>query len=261
MKKILVCIIAAFLAVSCFKDAGFETNYTLDISFDGIEGLITEYGSDKEDSTAILPMFGIGPLVFFNSIGMDEGVVVNDIDGGWTLSMRRQPASSLFDAEGNEIPEQVALVTPHCAADTAQARGVNSYAVFHQLDSDMPEHDIEFTQAGYGTCTPSRLYLTNTTAVARYFMAKDRAVPGDHLTVTVTGYLGDTQTGKAKFELAYCSEAKDSVMLGWRPLDISALGSVQYIDFEIDSQFSAAEGEDLDYFCLDGLSASVHVKM
>ena len=95
MKKFLVCIIAAFLAVSCFKDAGFETNYTLDISFDGIEGLITEYGSDEEDSTAILPMFGIGPLVFFNSIGMDEGVVVNDIDGGWTLSMRRQPASSL----------------------------------------------------------------------------------------------------------------------------------------------------------------------
>ena len=191
MKKILFFALTAFLAASCLDDAGYEANYTLVANFDGAEKMIEEYG-DPADSTVAIPMFAFGPVGFYNSIEAEEdGTVITDgKEGGWHISQKRFPADALFDGNGDEIAEQIEKLTPYSVADTAgKTTTVNSYLVFHKTE-DMPEHDVEFLQSAYGTCSPSYVYLNNTTAVARYFMTKGKAQEGDYLKVKVTGYMG-----------------------------------------------------------------------
>ena len=264
MKKILFFALTAFLAASCLDDAGYEANYTLVANFDGAEKMIEEYG-DPADSTVAIPMFAFGPVGFYNSIEAEEdGTVITDgKEGGWHISQKRFPADALFDGNGDEIAEQIEKLTPYSVADTAgKTTTVNSYLVFHKTE-DMPEHDVEFLQSAYGTCSPSYVYLNNTTAVARYFMTKGKAQEGDYLKVKVTGYMGGQETSSKEFLLAEktMDPSKDSLMLGWRALDISTLGSVQYVDFDIDAKFaSAGPDEDLNWFCVDNFIASVHIK-
>ena len=233
----------AFLAASCLDDAGYEANYTLVANFDGAEKMIEEYG-DPADSTVAIPMFAFGPVGFYNSIEAEEdGTVITDgKEGGWHISQKRFPADALFDGNGDEIAEQIEKLTPYSVADTA---GKTT------------------TESAYGTCSPSYVYLNNTTAVARYFMTKGKAQEGDYLKVKVTGYMGGQETSSKEFLLAEktMDPSKDSLMLGWRALDISSLGSVQYVDFDIDAHFaSAGPDEDLNWFCMDNFIASVHIK-
>ena len=62
--------------------------------------------------------------------------------------------------------------------------------------------------------------------------------------------------------LADRREGKNELVTDWKTVDISDLGSVQYIDFSIDARLSAASpDEDLMYFCMDNLVASVYIRV
>jgi hypothetical protein len=56
--------------------------------------------------------------------------------------------------------------------------------------------------------------------------------------------------------LAEYTEAKDSVMYNWTAFPLSTLGAVDFIDFDLESTNPAIP----EYFCLDGLLASIMIE-
>jgi hypothetical protein len=56
--------------------------------------------------------------------------------------------------------------------------------------------------------------------------------------------------------LAEYTEAKDSVMYNWTAFPLSTLGAVDFIDFDLES----TNPQVPEYFCLDGLLASIMIE-
>ena len=52
------------------------------------------------------------------------------------------------------------------------------------------------------------------------------------------------------------AEAKDTVMYNWSVFDLSKLGDVDYIDFEVMS----TNPDVPEYFCMDGFLAAIQVE-
>jgi hypothetical protein len=118
----------------------------------------------------------------------------------------------------------------------------------------MPAHDIEFSYKDIGEFTPLGCYVNNTTLVARKI--KEHFKDGDKLVLKATGVKADGARTEASITLAEYSQAKDSVMYNWTAFALSSLGSVSYIDFEVQSTCPDVPG----YFCMDGLVAGVSVE-
>lgn len=172
------------------------------------------------------------------------------------------PVDVLFRGEGGAVdPELDALLSPYAVSDTTDAmpnRGKEIFLVFHEDPDSMPEHDIRFEQSAIGTCSPTFAFFNTTIEVAKYFRTK--AVEGDYFTVNLTGYSGNSETGSVQVALADWRAGKKELVTDWKSVEISDLGSVQYIDFSIDAKLSAASaGEDLMYFCMDNFVASVYI--
>lgn len=260
MKKLILVSIVAMMAVSCFKNTGYETSYTLYADFSETESWFKEAG--VKDSVLIVDAFIYGPLTFLNAASSETAG--NDADGGWALSQKRMPADVLFRGEGGAIdPDLDALLSPYAVSDTTDAKpngGKEIFLVFHEDEAGMPEHDIRFEQSSVGTCSPTFAFFNTTIEVAKYFRTK--AAEGDYFVVNVTGYSGSSQTGSVQVVLADRREGKNELVTDWKTVDISDLGSVQYIDFSIDARLSAAStDEDLMYFCMDNLVASVYIRV
>lgn len=256
MKELIFTSLVAMMAVSCFKNTGYETSYTLFADFSDTESMFTEAGAT--DSVLVMNFFGYGPVTFFNTISEQEP----EADGGWALSKKRMPVDVLFRGEGGTIdPELDALLSPYAVSDTTDAMpngGKEIFLVFHEDQDSMPEHDIRFEQSAIGTCSPTFAFFNTTIEVAKYFRTK--AVEGDYFTVSLTGYSGNSETGSVQVTLADWRDGKKELVTDWKTVEISDLGSVQYIDFSIDAKLSAASaGEDLMYFCMDNFVASVYI--
>ena len=65
----------------------------------------------------------------------------------------------------------------------------------------------------------------------------------------------DGSVSEVSIVLAEYTEAKDSVMYNWTSFDLSKLGVVNFVDFEVESTNPQVPG----YFCLDGYLASISV--
>lgn len=173
----------------------------------------------------------------------------------------------------------------------------NSYAVFYNSPEEMPEHDVVFMQINGGTWTPKSCMIANTAfTVARatgldisnypesyaeypeyQFKRHVPAVPGpednpdggteeqegDYIRIVAKGYKGDSkqETGKAEIYLVdFIDGQEDSVMTSWTRLDLSKLGEVDCIDFDVEYSNPIAEAGFPVYFCLDNLVSSVYIK-
>ena len=79
---------------------------------------------------------------------------------------------------------------------------------------------------------------------------------GDKLVLKVTGIRADGSKAEKSITLAEFTEAKDSVMYNWSVLDLSTLGDVDYVNFDVTSTNPDVPG----YFCLDGYMASINVE-
>lgn len=169
----------------------------------------------------------------------------------------------------------------------------NSYAVFYK-SGKMPEHHIMFMMGDVGEWTPKSCMIANTAfTVARatgydisgYPEKYDRypefefsrftpAVPGedgeevtpakdgDFIRIVAKGYKGEVESGKTKeiYLVDYIDGQQDSVLTSWKTLDLSMLGEVDYVDFEVECSGRVEEAGFPLYFCLDNLASSVHVK-
>lgn len=241
MKKVLLFFAVLATVVSCLGESTFSQSYTLVSTFEydysyGYE-YKTLFGSDSlyYDTTAKLG-FGWDCLKYLHKINKDT----DEFEGGFLLSYLNTPKSGTEGLLNNQ----------YRSCSQAPKTGHNTFAVFYQNadDSKNTDTDIEFQSGGVGTCVMSYCMVNNTVAVSD--QVKELFSAGDELKLKATGWLDDKVTGSATIFLA-----KDTVMCNWTKFDLSSLGAVDKIDFEIMSTKEINPA----VVCIDDLTASISV--
>ena len=223
MKKILGFLAASILVASCLGYPGYEVKYTAVATFDYDD---TGFMNDitKPDSLYYDTNYKIGftwdCLAFFHKIDSQT----MDFTGGFLASCLKTPAS--YDVKGAHDQYR------------ANAKGYtatpNKYVVFRH-SYDMPEKHLMFTEESdertLAVCTMSHMYVTNSVAMEQ--TVRSTFEDGDKVVLKATGYNGTQETGSAQISLAEYTPEKDSVITSWTKFDLSALGSVDNVKFEI----------------------------
>jgi len=94
--------------------------------------------------------------------------------------------------------------------------------------------------------------VNNTVAVAK--AVNEKFEPGNKLVLKAKGYLDGTETATAEIMLAERTTSKDSIVSTWTEFDLSKLGSIDKVDFEI----LIPEGMDIPAMvCIDNVVANV----
>ena len=91
---------------------------------------------------------------------------------------------------------------------------------------------------------------------------KEKFERGDKLTLKATGYLDKKETGSAEIALADYTQndksgvPKDSIVSVWTTFDLTKLGTVDEVKFEMQS----GDKEISKYFCLDDFLATISLE-
>ncbi len=237
MKRLFFILFSLSLVSSCLLDgdSGSTTSYTrtADFQYTNISFLpdSTFFNTTTPDG------FGFDVLNFYHLL--DPGKI--RVDGGFILSCQDIPKSG--KTEGLDNTYRCYLV------DFSKYSG-NIYTVFYQNPDAalMPEHDIQFPYKDSGSCMLEGCFVTNTVEVADY--AKANFEPGDMITLKATGYMNGTKTGEVSINLVDVSSQKDSIVSSWTPFELSKLGNIEYVDFEVVSTKPDAPAA----FCMDWLT-------
>ena len=247
MKKILFFAAIAFSMVSCLDKGSFSQSYTADVTFEFSDQVYTnDFG---EDSVYVCPneeAQGFTYMQFPLFFGQKQ--VGGELKGGFAMSYLKGEKDGKLEKEAN-LNDAFRV---HAAAG---ATGSKTYAVFYDNPSEamMPQYDIEFGYKDNGSCMPFGCYVNNTTLVAR--KVREHFQDGDKLMLKAKGTKFDGSVSEVSIVLAEYTEAKDSVMYNWTSFDLSKLGVVNFVDFEVESTNPQVPG----YFCLDGYLASISV--
>ncbi len=240
MKRFLFILIALASLTSCFKDGGHvKRKYLLEATF---QYTGVNFRSDSTYfNTTDVNGFGYDALNFYHKLSLDK-----NFNGGFLLSCNEMPKSGNTERLMNTYRANV------------PAGGVqgNIYTVFYQNADPalMPEHDLEFAYDENGECTMVGCYITNTVEVADF--VKNNFQDGDWLSVKAVGYLKGTKTAEVEMELAEFTAKKDSIVSVWTPFELSKLGSVDFVDFEINS----SNPDVPPFFCMDSMVATIDIE-
>lgn len=241
MKRFFLITLAALTLTSCLDSgSGMGQKYSLVASF--------QYPnvSFRSDSTFFNAKDTIGfsfdVLNFYHTLSYD----LSRLEGGFLLSGAEMPKSG----------DVSRLMKTYRANVPAKVSAGNIYTVYYQNpdSSKMPAHDVSFPYTENGTCTMGGCYLTNTVEVAEY--VKANFTLGDRLTVKATGYLNGQKTGETEMALADFSAQKDSIVSTWTPFELTKLGAVEYVDFEILS----TKPDVPAYFCMDNMVVEINLE-
>ena len=237
MKKIAFLIFAVLFA-ACTIEGEYSESYKISTTF--------EYSSiDYSD------VFGADSLYFDGSgkIGVAWSDLVfkhkiaddGTFQGGFILSY--------LESAGMNGPLEGQAVSDYRSAGPKLARK-NTYAVYqmNMEPSAMPDRDIEFLIKEYGTCEVSHCWVNNTETV---YNASKTFQAGDKLVLTATGYRNGVVTGMAEINLAL----PDTTIYNWTKFDLSKLGTVDAIDFEL----YASRLDIPTCFCMDELYATINI--
>lgn len=242
MKKFLFLLITAALAASCFDDgSGMSQSYTVSADFNYAE--IAYFPDSTFFNTQTPDGFAYDALNFYHQLSPDKVW----FDGGFILSCLQMPLSGKTEGLNNN--------SYRCYLQPLKTQFPNNYTVFYQNPEPgfMPEHAIKFPFTENGTCTMQGCFVTNTVEVAEY--VKKNFEVGDRLSIKATGYLNGSKTGEATINLADFSAQKDSIVSLWTPFELTKLGSVEYVDFEIVS----SKPDTPPYFCMDNMVFKVDI--
>ena len=244
MRKILFVIILALMAVSCLDQAAYKQSYTLvasfeynNLSYDKLFGADSLY-HDVEYKSGI----GWNYMAFFEKVD-DAG----EFQGGFMMSYLSHPKNGSADGLSDNI---------YRAFDKEGKTRGNTYLVLHITDQ-MPEYDMGFMfepmEGQMGTCMMQSCTVNNTVAVAKE--AAEKLVVGQKLTFSAKGYLDGKVTGAVEnVVLAEKIEGKDSVMCRWVTVDLTRLGVVDRVDFDV----TVPEGVDIPKaVCIDDVVANI----
>ena len=282
MKKTALLFSSMLLIVSsCNEGTGYKYDYTL-IDY-------AEYSNESE-------LFKDGATVFFfgssESASDENGFLSNNTNlyfckgysdlymGGFCLSKQswEKPSDGTDTPEdGTDTPEEgtgsSGTTVPgeysvYGTGDTNNSGTANTFFYFRQT-SEMPEHDIAFPYASIGTYTPVNVSVCNSAYTVRAIRGDNVDdntfnIEGDYI-LTATGYLNGSQTGTAEFLLAGKGKSKgtpgaDSLVTSWSTFDLSGLGNIDYIDFEL-SCSNSNDNQTLiqNDVCIDNLTARVNI--
>ena len=183
-------------------------------------------------------------LIFFQNVNEATG----NFEGGLILSHLNYPASGVVEGLANN---------KYRANDRNQKKD-NTYLVLEQTDN-MPENDMGFnfvkSASASGTCIMTSCMVNNTVAAAQAI--EEKFVVGDRMTLRATGYLDGVKTDSAEIMLAEKLSNRDSIVYTWTVFDLSKLGSVDKVDFELD----IPAGKDIPAtVCIDNMLTSVTVQ-
>ena len=251
MKKILFAIFAGLTLVSCLPDAEYSQTFPVYASF--------EYSKVDYDADTLFYKSNFGYGLGWDYIGFLHKVDTVDwsFDGGMLLSAKKgtlyNPADTVAMAKSDSLVFAQDRFRVNSVRD---AINNNAYLVYYgNPDSSMmPAHDIEFLADEYGTCQVYQCYVNNTSYVA--YKVAQHFETGDRLTLKATGYLRGAKTGEASITLADFSTQKDSIVSTWTQFDISKLGVIDFIDFNVES----TKKEVPAYFCMDYFTASITIE-
>ena len=242
IKKLLLFFVVAAMAVSCLGDGGYTESRTIIATFEFNMDYNEVCGSD---SLYVDQQYRVGIgwdyLIFFQKVNEATG----NFEGGLILSHLKYPASGVVEGLANN---------KYRANDKAQTKD-NTYIVFEQTDN-MPDNDMGFnfvkSATASGTCTMGACLVNNTVATAQAVVEKFAI--GDRMTLKATGYLDGVKTDSAEIMLAERLSDKDSVVYTWTAFDLSKLGSVDKVDFEL----NIPAGMDIPAtVCIDNVVASI----
>lgn len=231
----------AVLAASCSMEGEYTETYPYLSTFDYTDKVYREqFGSDSlYFDAAGKKGFPYYDLAFYHKV-TDDGA----FKGGFMLSRLRALG---LDTQRKEYELHPYRVIGNYVKDERD----NTYAVYTINDdaSLMPETDVEFLNAQYGTFTADHCWVNNTETM--YDAAKRTLGAGDKVVLKVTGYLGKTTTGTAEIVLA----RPDTIMYNWTKFDLTKLGNVDKLEFDIE-----AIGLDVPKaFCIDELAGKVNI--
>ena len=247
IKKIICGLVVLASVVSCLDGGSYTSSYPLNADF--------EYESlnFRPDSTYYYSAdyLGIGwnYLLFCHKVDKD-----GDFLGGFRLSRLEGQIKNVDEEHRPLYEETLASLDMTWRVYTKPFK--NTYMVFYK-SNEMPDSDIIFMNPTNGTCTMSACLVCNTAGVAEE--VKEKFERGDKLMLKATGYLGKKETSSAEIALAdytltdKSGAQKDSIVSTWTVFDLSKLGLVDEVRFEMDSK-----GKDVSqYFCLDHLRANI----
>lgn len=244
MKKILFFVAVAVSMISCLNSGSFTQSYTADVTFECSNDV---YANSFKDSLYVVPE-GEGFLYMGYPLVFMQKQLGGAFQSGLIMSYLKGEADGKLDRE----PSENDAYRVHAACGATNSK---TYAVYYEnpVESMRPKYDIEFGYKGLGTCSPLGCYVNNTTLVARKI--KEHFKDGDKLVLKAKGTKSDGTVTQTSIVLASYTEAKDSVMYSWTAFGLSALGPVDYVDFEVVSTNPDVPG----YFCLDGYLASINI--
>lgn len=243
ISRIIAVVLTAIATVSCFETGNNRSSYPLEVSF--------EYpGALKADSLYFDTNGGLGfawgaggwqDLGFYHKLTEDKKQFL----GGFMLSGLKAAG-----AGGDPYYDSFRVATG------VGLNGTSTYAVFHDNPdkSMMPEKHVTFLQSQYGTCTMAGVYVNNTIEVVK--AVREHFTLGDRLTLKAVGYLNNAKTGEAQFVLADYSAQKNSLVVKWTPFDLDKLGSVDQVQFSLES----TKQEVPAYVCMDSMVAYIAVE-
>ena len=249
MKKILLFVVAAFMAVSCFKNITYNTMYHLWTTFEYEgEGLVWRPDSTYYANSEYVGLGWANDLVYCHRVSTD-----GDFQGGFRLSCLE---GLIREGVEGELESDATL------DKTGRVHGPktkNNYSVFW-FGTSVPNSHVQFLTSMYGTCTMNACYVTNTAKVADEI--KNTFERGDKLILKATGYKDSKVTDYAEIALADYTlvdkngAPKDSIVSNWTKFDLNKLGSVDEVRFEMTSGSKTIS----KYFCMDDFVCLINLE-
>ena len=249
--RLVSSVALAYVLTSCLSSS-YSEGYTLVANFE--YGTVLELRADSTFYTESGFSIPFNYLAFCHEIDPDT----KENKGGFRLSALEgliKPQNEEDSDEETEstdvVPELGMVWRAHTFAEP------NTYMVYY-MSQDRPSHDIEFLLPTNGTCALKSCMITNTAKVAEDLA--NTFERGDKMVLTAVGYKGGVETGRASFTLAdytqndKVGQPKDSIVSRWTSYDLSALGAIETVKFEIESSKDVQK-----YFCLDDLIADITV--
>ena len=251
MKKIIIFTTFILALASCLKDGEYTVTYPVEATFEYPSvDYIAEFGSDSlyfNDSHGY--GFGWDYLTFRHKVD-----TVNKVfQGGMLLSYLSGSTFNPSDSLSMAQTDSAAFVNDAYRVNTKTSLYNRTYVVYYENPdpSGMPDQDFEFTATALGSCQVGGCYVNNTRYVA--YKISQCFEDGDRLTLKATGYLNGSKVGDKSILLADFSAQSDSIVSTWTPFELSSLGAVDKINFEVIS----TKKEVPAYFCMDNFIASL----
>ena len=242
IKKLLLFFVAAVMAVSCLGDGAYSESRTVVATFEFTSDYNEIFGSDSlYVDTDYRIGIGWDYLVFYQKVNEST----KDFEGGMMLSHLAYPKSGIVEGLANN----------KYRANAKTSTKANTYLVFEETGS-MPATDIAFNFSqsanSIGSCIMTSCVVNNTVATAE---AIDKNfVNGDRMLLRATGYLDGKKTDSAEVTLAERLSDRDSIVYTWTTFDLSKLGSIDKIDFEL----LIPQGRNIPAtVCIDNVIASI----